>query len=876
MLMILLLGLVLAVVLSAQARRTATQVLREPVGTLIPLGLAVAVVAVPQMPDMLAGTRVGVDEAGVAEEAFWRGLGVPVLAGLLGLSGWFWTRAALMAPLRGDDWRRWRAPPEERILPVAASRQAQRLPFAAAGLVVAAPLLALPDERWQEPALLVALGGLANLLLWRAIRNEALRTRLAPGRSPPNWAWRTRTGSVIAAAPFGPWVGLGVLAASLGLYGVLLAAPGLVEMRLHTPDAALLAAALLIGPLTLTLALLRDLIGLLLWLPARWMPAVGGWAEPLGVLALLGLMFVAGDWQAPRERYLIDRLAMPLHEPVTADGRCQPGGVLPPGSLRRPCLEEALTAWVAARRGAVPDGTPLPLIIVAAQGGASRSAVWTLSVMRQLDVATAGRFGEHVFAISAVSGGALGAVSYMQAALAHGRGNGSVDWSHPRVQGMLEQLSQADLLAASFATYVLHDTLVAAWRRLHPDGRTDRGRILEGAFERHWSWKAGLGLPLPEAQAGLVARHQSVPPGRLPHLVLNGTDRTTGRRVLTATLRFEPGDEIFPQADDLLGLLDGAEANCTLRIRDGVSHGLDIGAATAVHNAARFPFVSPAGLLNPPCHDPTTGRLAGRRQLLDGGYFENYGAETAADLVHAIRRIAQERRLAIRPLVVVISNNADSWADEAAWREYRRRLGLPEQEQERGPLLEETTTTCPENPAVGAPSSRAGMPVAEASRPPSSQALMNPGRGQPGGPGLATVAPVAEAVRRRLGLADEPGAATQLLAPFLGLAAVRGAQGEQALQRLRRDLCSEHASPGLFHIALPSPLPEGGDFGGYAAPMNWVLNPSASRFMVEDRPTGRPLSAPGRMSPGFDNAYNRGQAEGVRAALSQAAASAVR
>jgi hypothetical protein len=54
-----------------------------------------------------------------------------------------------------------------------------------------------------------------------------------------------------------------------------------------------------------------------------------------------------------------------------------------------------------------------PLILMASAGGASRAAYWTGTVLRAFDDRTEGTFFDHVFAISSVSGGTLGAVGYV-------------------------------------------------------------------------------------------------------------------------------------------------------------------------------------------------------------------------------------------------------------------------------------------------------------------------------------------------------------------------------------------------------------------------------------------------------------------------------
>jgi hypothetical protein len=221
------------------------------------------------------------------------------------------------------------------------------------------------------------------------------------------------------------------------------------------------------------------------------------------------------------------------------------------GLLCRPSVEEAVVAWRQTRLAAgYPGGDPMPLVIVAAEGGASRAAAWLLSAMRLLDLETTGGFGRHLFAISGVSGGSLGAATYLQALRSYELPEGGLDWKHSRVKEGLRALAEGDLLAASIATYFLNDTL---GRLLGPlwGAVDDRAVALERAFERHWAWEAALAIPEAQARAGVVSLRTGGS-ANLPHLLLNGTDASTGRRLITSTIRFDPGEDLFAASDDLL------------------------------------------------------------------------------------------------------------------------------------------------------------------------------------------------------------------------------------------------------------------------------------------------------------------------------------
>jgi hypothetical protein len=77
-----------------------------------------------------------------------------------------------------------------------------------------------------------------------------------------------------------------------------------------------------------------------------------------------------------------------------------------------------------------------------------------------------------------------------------------------------------------------------------------------------------------------------------------------------------------------------------------VSGPRDVSLTTAAHNSARFPFISPPGEIY-----GADNQVVDR--LVDGGYFENFGAQTATELAEAI--IAIDPKL--EPFILVLSND---------------------------------------------------------------------------------------------------------------------------------------------------------------------------------------------------------------------------
>lgn len=308
-----------------------------------------------------------------------------------------------------------------------------------------------------------------------------------------------------------------------------------------------------------------------------------------------------------------------------------------------PTIQEQWTNWLTAVDSGECRGRPVYL--VASAGGASRAAFWTGELLATLEEharSEAGRTGEpacfakNIFAISAVSGGSLGAATFVSL-LADEQARGA---RYADLRGPTRAFLEQDMLAP-VAGYLFFQDFV---QRFLPVSipRWDRSRGLELTWTDDWrDLEAGrtgaggpggapaaapapnwFGLPLKTLYAG--GRQHA-----LPSLFLNTTRVSDGRRVLQSNVRFAP--------DDMYDLFSEGFLTSTLTL------------AGAVHNSSRFSYVSPAGLawkLN------GAGAPAPWGYLVDGGYFENSGAATLAEIVQTI---APEDRQ--RLTLILISND---------------------------------------------------------------------------------------------------------------------------------------------------------------------------------------------------------------------------
>lgn len=305
------------------------------------------------------------------------------------------------------------------------------------------------------------------------------------------------------------------------------------------------------------------------------------------------------------------------------------------GSDSRRTLSEFVSRHVEAK----PRKT---YYVVAAEGGGLRAAVHTASVLEALNRATCGEFASRLIAISTVSGGSLGAIAYLNSPDRHrmacpGSGLETRERGYKAEAPVSLKFLANDFLAHTIGELLFPNVL----GNIVPfDSRSmDRGDILREDWEDAWRQTGeGSRLDLPYLRSNL-AKSTS------PALLMNSTSVATGERVVLSTKR--------------LGL------SSALDLFDIAPQTRGISISAAVLHSARFPLVTPAGPIWTESPDYLaawsalqTGNeyrdgssrsssiysafLKRRMRLMDflvdGGYFENYGAETLLEAVHEIRK----------------------------------------------------------------------------------------------------------------------------------------------------------------------------------------------------------------------------------------------
>lgn len=366
-----------------------------------------------------------------------------------------------------------------------------------------------------------------------------------------------------------------------------------------------------------------------------------------------------------------------------------------------PTLEQAYESWIeaGAQRGQVR-----PMVLVAAQGGGIRAAVWTALVMECVfgpgplsdtgEACAGGSSAENptatddavnnttlpVFLASGASGGSIGLAVWTARRVDLATG------APPSTN--VEAAFKGDFVAPDMARLLTGDLAHLFLAHNGPD----RASVFEQALA---SGPGGLSRGLRDSwrQANGSGKWQ------IPVLALNGFQVEDGCRFVASPVDFEvsvanrrasknevSGQQVAPEGD-----LDiPADSGCgtssaltpesaqllravlprTTELADYLCPGQDVSLATAGHLSARFPYVSPSARVSR--QECDSGGLLPRKSVsyvLDGGIYDNSGATTAQEAWRALSAQAAAREKekpgsCIVPLFLQIDNSADEVAQE--------------------------------------------------------------------------------------------------------------------------------------------------------------------------------------------------------------------
>ena len=347
-----------------------------------------------------------------------------------------------------------------------------------------------------------------------------------------------------------------------------------------------------------------------------------------------------------------------------------------------PDLTTAFHQWLEYRRPAIEEynkkGKAYPIFFVSAQGGGMYAAYHpALSLARLTDYCP--EFAHHLFGISSVSGGSLGAAVYaelMRSLPAADRGDpaapvvGCSRFGPISDYNVLEtgvrKFFKSDFLSRVVASAFLFDVpsaFVPLLRFQH-----DRAWALEFGFEEAWR---GLAPARPDAglSTDFLGRWNATEPA--PALFMATTGVNFGIPVLISQIdwSFNPSSRTrskqppqgtgafpMPNSADLVKRVTDRLDREDDPLRIGIANLLDfrpdvqLATSTAVVLSARFPFVTPPGnIAKSERFSVAPGSVFEKireLQLTDGGFYDNSGGIVARDLIGDLnKKLESDERL---------------------------------------------------------------------------------------------------------------------------------------------------------------------------------------------------------------------------------------
>ncbi|KAA0023577.1 hypothetical protein [Antrihabitans cavernicola] len=320
----------------------------------------------------------------------------------------------------------------------------------------------------------------------------------------------------------------------------------------------------------------------------------------------------------------------------------------------RPNLRTTFDRWLASSSACdrtvalannAGEAKVRPLLLLGASGGGIRAAEWTAGVVTVLSSSSSCGASATMLS-SGVSGGSVG--------LALTRGLPGTTGADPL--RLTEKVGESDALAAGLAGLGVGDLVAGASGILLAPNGSDQWIDRAGLIETVWEKKS-------------AAMRQTFQPtdieGPAGALVFNATSATSKCRVQISQVDLSQNFEPVPSTGDCRAY-SGAPAGSIDLLSAGAKCGLPETWATASFISARFPYVTPTARTGLDDSCPKADM-----QLVDGGYAEESGLGTIADIspgLSAIIRdhnapildqIARDRRSAspiVVPLVVYLDD----------------------------------------------------------------------------------------------------------------------------------------------------------------------------------------------------------------------------
>ena len=275
---------------------------------------------------------------------------------------------------------------------------------------------------------------------------------------------------------------------------------------------------------------------------------------------------------------------------------------------------------------------------------------------------TSGTFGDHLFAISGVSGGSVGAAVFGACLSYEARMTDDIKMSHTASK-TVDKVLGFDYLSPVVSSMLFPDFIQRFMP--FPVPSFDRARALEEAIE--WNWhKHTQGNEFGQAFRNITLTGNAKV---FPLALFNTTDVGTGKKIVLSSIPLKE-----------FSFAGHWSKNVMLTQGDEPSERLPL--STAAFMSARFPYITPPATLSFTYADkqhqqqkqqsgkslcqPSQDVHKARVRLADGGYYENSGCETIEDTLRALEKYAEKRAMPcpfiVCPIVISFQERVNNYS----------------------------------------------------------------------------------------------------------------------------------------------------------------------------------------------------------------------
>ena len=268
---------------------------------------------------------------------------------------------------------------------------------------------------------------------------------------------------------------------------------------------------------------------------------------------------------------------------------------------KRPTLKSHFLSWIKEHNELLSDSTikEFPVYFILADGGASRSAYWTASVLSKIETETNGAFSKNIYCLSGASGGSLGNITFYASKQLPLKSRTN------EVQAYLSN----DFLSFPLVRLLGPDLLLP----LIPQGVVkDRAEALE---------KSLTNVPVGKEIGSFMNMDFSA-------LVNNETTFQTNSVICINCTRMQDG---APAVISNVKLNYGTSSS-RVDVLDVIGANKEISIASSIVLGARFPYFSPAGRIKD-------------QYFVDGGYFDNSGAGVVHEMILDLNKMISDTLL---------------------------------------------------------------------------------------------------------------------------------------------------------------------------------------------------------------------------------------